>query len=40
MRLLRKRLGYGTVGGLVAWLSTIAVVVGLLILLTTAPPTD
>jgi hypothetical protein len=38
--LLKRRLGYGTVGGLIAWLAVIAIFVGFLIFLTSQLPTD
>ena len=40
MRLLQRRLGYGTVGGLLAWLAVIAVFIALFIFMAWAvsPP--
>jgi hypothetical protein len=38
--LLRRRLGYSTVGALLVWLAVITVSVSLLIALTTTLPTD
>ena len=42
MRLLQRRLGYGTVGGLLAWLAVIAafIALGMLFAWAVAPPPD
>jgi hypothetical protein len=39
-RFLQRKLGYGTVGGLVVWLTVIAVFVASLIFLSSQLPTD